>query len=110
MKHFAAHFVFDGCAFIKNASLSFADDGKLLCVGGENSGLEEKERMVFLNGILCPYFDLKCMETNALSLREFLSSLGVNFDVSARLPVVLLENVDLQAMSFTKDTLAREIY
>jgi hypothetical protein len=50
------------------------------------------------------------MEGNGLSLRDFLVSLGLNFNDSSVLPVVLLENVDLQTLSFTKDTIAKEIY
>ncbi|MBQ3832285.1 MAG: hypothetical protein II815_03825 [Bacteroidales bacterium] len=52
MKHFAANYVFDGRIFIKNCRLSFDDDGQLISVGIENSGFEEKERMIFHNGIL----------------------------------------------------------
>ncbi len=110
MKHFAANYVFDGQVYIKNCCLSFDDDGRLLSVGGENSGLEERERMIFLNGILCPHFDAKQMVENKLSLRGFLSSLGVCFAENAHLPVVLLENIDLQTLNFTNDTIAKEIY
>lgn len=110
MKHIAAHFLFDGKRFVRNACISFADDGSLVCIGMENSGLEEKERMVFLNGVICPYFDVKMLENNTLTLRDFLSSLRVHFDESSHLPVVLLENIDLQTMSFTDDTIAKEIY
>ena len=110
MKHFAANYVFDGRFFIKNCCLSFADDGRLLSVGDENSGLEEKERMIFLNGILCPYFDVNELVNNKLSLQDFLISLGLCFDKNAHLPVVLLEGVDLQTLNFTNDTIAKEIF
>lgn len=110
MKHFAANYVFDGQFFIKNCCLSFDDDGRLLSVGGENSGLEERERMIFLNGILCPYFDFNKLVNNKLSLQDFLASLGSCFDKNTHLPVVLLEDVDLQTLNYTNDTIAKEIF
>ena len=110
MRHFAANYIFNGSDFVKNACLSFGDDGHLLSIGVENSGIEEKERMIFYNGIICPRFSIELMEGNDLSLRDFLVSLGLNFNDSLVLPVVLLENVDLQTLSFTKDTIAKEIY
>lgn len=110
MRHFAANYVFDGCNFVKNGCLSFDDNGQLLIIGKENSGIEEKERMIFLNGIICPHFDTKYLEKNTLPMRDFLISLDIHFDDSSVLPVVLLENVDLQTLSFTKDTIAKEIY
>ena len=110
MKHFAAHFVFDGTTFHKNSCLSFDDEGKLVEVGPDNSGTEERERMIFLNGILCPYFDVDDLYANILPLREFLVSRNLHFGEMSRLPVVLLEGVDLQTMNFTENTIAREIY
>ncbi|MBR5982286.1 MAG: hypothetical protein IK025_00995 [Bacteroidales bacterium] len=110
MKHFAANYVFDGRIFIKNSRLSFNDDGQLVSVGDEKSGFEEKERMIFYNGIICPYFDAKIMVNNDLPLKNFLFSLGLKFDESTHLPIVLLENVDLQALIFTNETIAKEIY
>ncbi len=110
MKHFAANYVFDGRTFIKNCRLSFGDDAQLISVGRENSGFEEKERMIFYNGILCPDFNIDLLKENKLPLREFLMSLGLNFADSSMLPVVLLENVDLQTLNFTNETIAKEIY
>ena len=110
MKHLAANYVFDGQFFIKNCCLSFDDDGHLLSIGNEKSGFEEKERMIFYNGIICPYFDANKLANNKLSLRDFLASLGSCFDKNAHLPVVLLENVDLQTLNFTNETIAKEIY
>ena len=110
MRHFAANYIFDGCNFVKNACLSFDDNGHLLIIGNENSGIEERERMIFLNGIICPYFDTKYLEKNTLPMRDFLISLKMHFNDSSVLPVVLLENIDLQTLNFTKDTIAKEIY
>ena len=110
MKHFAANYVFDGRIFIKNCRLSFNDDGQLVSVGDEKSGFEEKERMIFYNGIICPYFDAKLMVNNDLPLKDFLFSLGLKFDDNTCLPVVLLESVDLQTLNFTNKTIAKEIY
>ncbi len=110
MKHFAANYVFDGRNFIKNCRLSFDDSGYLTSVGAENSGIEEKERMIFHNGILCPHFDAKLIENQKLNLKDLLSSLGLHFDENSHLPVVLLENVDLQTLNFTNETIAKEIY
>lgn len=110
MKHFAANYVFDGRIFIKNCRLSFDDDGQLISVGIENSGFEEKERMIFHNGILCPRFDIDILKRNMLPLRELLMSLGLNFTESSRLPIILLENIDLQTLNFTNETIAKEIY
>ncbi len=90
--------------------MSFSDDGRLVEIGEENSGLVERERMIFLNGIICPHFDTKYLEKNTLPMRDYLISLDIHFDDSSVLPVVLLENVDLQTLSFTKDTIAKEIY
>ena len=50
------------------------------------------------------------LKENKLPLREFLMSLGLNFANSTMLPVVLLENVDLQTLNFTNETIAKEIY
>ena len=72
MKHFAANYVFDGRIFIKNCRLAFGDDGQLISVDGENSGFEEKERMIFYNGIICPRFDIGILKGNKLPLRDFL--------------------------------------
>ena len=110
MRHFAANYVFTGSDFIRNCCLSFSDEGKLLEIGAENSGLVERERMIFLNGIICPCFDAKLLDNNNLCLRDFLFSQGLHFDENTSLPVVLLEGVDLQTLSFTKDTIAKEIY
>lgn len=110
MKHFAANYVFDGRNFIKNCRLSFDDNGYLSLVGAENSGIEEKERMIFLNGILCPHFDVNKLINNKLSLRDFLVSLDLCYDKNAHLPVVLLEAVDLQTLNFTNYTIAKEIF
>lgn len=110
MKHFAANYVFDGRNFIKNCRLSFDDNGHLISVGTENSGIEEKERMIFHNGIICPHFDTDILKENKLSLQDFLLSVGLKFDDSTMLPVVLLENVDLQTLNFTNETIAKEIY
>ena len=110
MKHLAANYVFDGRIFIKNCRLSFNDDGQLVSVGDEKSGFEEKERMIFYNGIICPYFDNKLMANNDLPLKDFLFSLGLNFNDKTILPVVLLENIDLQTLNFTNETIAKEIY
>jgi hypothetical protein len=110
MKHFAANYVFDGSYFIKNCCVSFSDDGKFLSLGAEKSGFEERERMIFFNGIICPYFDVRLLENNKLPMRDFLISLNMQFNDSSVLPVVLLENVNLQTLSFTKDTIAKEIY
>lgn len=110
MKHFAANYVFDGRTFIKNCCLSFSDDDQLISIGRENSGFEEKERMIFYNGILCPRFDIDILKENKLPLREFLMSLGLNFADSTMLPIVLLENVDLQTLNFTNETIAKEVY
>lgn len=110
MRHFAANYVFTGSDFIRNCCLSFSDEGKLLEIGAENSGLVEMERMIFLNGIICPHFDAKLLDNSDLCLRDFLVSLGLHFDENTSLPVVLLEGVDLQTLSFTKDTIAKEIY
>jgi len=109
MRHFAANYVFTGTDFIKNCCLSFSDDGRLVEIGGEKSGFEEKERMIFLNGIICPQFDIKRLHNN-MHLRDFLFSLDLHFDENTCLPVVLLEGVDLQTLNFTKDTIAKEIY
>ena len=110
MKHFAANYVFDGRTFIKNCRLSFNDDGQLVSVGGEKSGFEEKERMIFYNGIICPYFDAKLMANNDMSLKDFLFSLDLKFDKNTSLPVVLLEGIDLQTLNFTNQTIAKEIF
>ncbi|MBO7570580.1 MAG: hypothetical protein J6T48_00335 [Bacteroidales bacterium] len=110
MRHFAANYVFTGSEFIRNCCLSFSDEGKLVEIGEENSGLVERERMIFLNGIICPHFDVKRLNNNDLCLRNFLFSLDLHFYENTCLPVVLLEGVDLQTMSFTNDTLAKEIY
>lgn len=110
MRHFAANYVFTGSDFIRNCCLSFSNDGKLVEVGGENSGLEERERMIFLNGIICPHFDAMRLHNNDLHLRDFLFSLDLHFDENTSLPVVLLEDVDLQTFNFTNDTIAKEIY
>lgn len=109
MRHFSANYIYSGIDFIRNCSLSFSDDGRLVEIGGENSGLVERERMIFLNGIICPHFDVKRID-NTLALRDFLSSLDLHFDENSCLPVVLLENVDLQTMNFTSSTIAKEIY
>lgn len=106
MRHFAANYVFDGKNFVRNACISFDASGKLLSVGKENSGLVERERMIFYNGVLCPFFI--CSLPKNVLMKPFLSSLNLNFD-NAKLPVVLLENVDLEAMAFTNDTFAKEI-
>ncbi len=106
MRHFAANYVFDGKNFVRNACISFDASGKLLSVGEENSGLVERERMIFYNGILCPYFSRHLPEN--IPLKPFLESLDLNFK-DAELPVILLENVDLITMSFTDDSVAREI-
>jgi len=110
MKHFGANYIFNGKSFIKNSCLSFNDDNNLTNIGIENSALKEKERMYFFNGILCPYFDIKQMTKNKMPMRDFLFSLGLHFDDSSRLPIVLLEGIDLQNMDFTNNTIAREIY
>lgn len=90
--------------------MSFSDDGRLVEIGEENSGLVERERMIFLNGILCPYFDAKLIENQKLTLKNLLSSLGLHFDKNTHLPIVLLENIDLQTLNFTNETIAKEIY
>ena len=90
--------------------MSFSDEGKLVKIGEEYSGLIERERMIFLNGIICPYFDAKLMANNDLPLKDFLFSLGLKLDDNTCLPVVLLENVDLQTLNFTNETIAKEIY
>ena len=110
MRHLAAHYIFDGYNLIKNCCLTFDDDGHLLSIGTENSGIDEKERMTFYNGIICPLFDIKLLKKNTLPMRNFLNSLNIHFNESTVLPVVLLENVDLQTLNFTKDTIAKEIY
>ncbi|MBR3799440.1 MAG: hypothetical protein IKK36_11095 [Bacteroidales bacterium] len=110
MKHFAANYVFTGCDFIRNCCLSFSDDGRLVEIGEENSSLLERERMIFLNGILCPHFDAKSIENKKLTLKDLLSSLGLHFDKNTHLPIVLLKNVDLQTLNFTNETIAKEIY
>lgn len=110
MMHFAANYVFTGSNFVRNCCLSFSDEGKLVEIGGENSGLVERERMIFLNGIICPYFDTKRLDNNNLHLKDFLFSLDLHFDENTCLPVVLLEGVDLQTLNFTNDTVAKEIY
>ncbi len=110
MRHFAANYVFTGSDFIRNCCLSFNNDGRLVEVGGENSGLEERERMIFLNGIICPHFDAMRLFNNDLHLRDFLFSLDLHFDENTSLPVVLLEGVDLQTLNFTNDTIVKEIY
>lgn len=110
MRHFAANYVFTGTDFIKNCCLSFSDDGRLIEIGAENSGLEERERMIFLNGIICPQFDTKRFCNNDMHLKDFLFSLESHFDENTSLPVVLLEGVDLQTLNFTNDTIAKEIY
>ena len=110
MRHFAANYVFTGSDFIRNCCLSFSDEGRLVEIGEENSGLEERERMIFLNGIICPFFDAKLMNDKDMCLRDFLFSLDSHFDENTSLPVVLLDGVDLQTMSFTNDTIAKEIY
>ena len=110
MRHFAANYVFNGFDFIRNCCLSFSDEGKLVKIGEEDSGLIERERMIFLNGIICPYFDAKLMANNDLPLKNFLFSLGLEFNDDTCLPVVLLENVDLLTLNFTNETIAKEIY
>ena len=50
------------------------------------------------------------LKENKLSLQDFLLSVGLKFDDSTMLPVVLLENVDLQTLNFTNETIAKEIY
>jgi len=110
MRHFAANYVFTGTDFIRNCCLSFSDEGNLVEIGRENSGLMERERMIFLNGIICPHFDAKRLFNNDLCLRDFLFSLDLHFDENTSLPVVLLEGVDLQTLNFTNDTIAKEIY
>ena len=90
--------------------MSFSDDGRLVEIGEENSSLVERERMIFLNGILCPHFDAKSIENKKLTLKDLLSSLGLHFDKNTHLPIVLLENVDLQTLNFTNETIAKEIY
>ena len=45
-----------------------------------------------------------------MHLKDFLFSLESHFDENTSLPVVLLEGVDLQALNFTNDTIAKEIY
>lgn len=106
MRHFAANYVFDGKRFIRNACISFDNNGKLQCVGEENSGLVERERMIFYNGVLCPFF--LCSLPKNVPLKPFLESLDLIFN-DAKLPIILLENVDLEAMAFTNDTFAKEI-
>jgi hypothetical protein len=110
MRHFAANYVFDGSNFIRNCCLSFSDEGRLVGVGEENSGIEERERMIFLNGIICPHFDVEDLTCNAMPLQEFLLSKNLHFGLSYSLPVVLLEGVDLQTLNFTENTIAKEIY
>jgi len=110
MRHLAANYVFDGRIFVKNCRLTFDDNGHLISVGAENSGIEEKERMIFYNGIICPHFDTGILESNKLPMQDFLMSLDLKFDGSTILPVVLLENVDLQILNFTNESIAREIY
>ncbi len=90
--------------------MSFSDDGRLVEIGEENSSLEERERMIFLNGILCPHFDAKSIENKKLTLKDLLYSLGLHFDENTYLPIVLLENIDLQTLNFTNETIAKEIY
>ncbi len=90
--------------------MSFSDDGRLVEIGEENSGLVERERMIFLNGILCPHFDAKSIENKKLTLKDLLYSLGLHFDENTYLPIVLLENIDLQTLNFTNETIAKEIY
>lgn len=108
MKHFAANYVFDGKSFVRNSCLSFDDEGTLVCVGEENSGIVEHERMIFFNGILCPWFDVAHLNLN-LPLRISLESLNLSFSKCGKLPIVLIENVDLQALEFTNNTIAEEI-
>lgn len=110
MRHFAANYVFTGSDFIRNCCLSFSDEGRLVEIGEENSGLEERERMIFHNGIICPFFDAKLMNDKDMCLRDFLFSLDSHFDENTSLPVVLLEGVDLQTLNFTNETIAKEIY
>ena len=110
MRHFGANYIFDGTSFIKNSCLSFDDNNKLISIGAENSAVKEKERMYFFNGVLCPYFDAKSLVTNNMLLRDVLCSLGLHFDKYTRLPIVLLEGIDLQMMSFTDDTIIKEVY
>ncbi len=109
MKHFAANYIFDGKNFIKNSCLSFDENGFLLSVGDINSGLEERERMIFLNGIICPYFKCKSF-TKEISLKEFLSQQNISFLRSTTLPIILLENIDLQNLEFTENTFVTEIH
>ncbi|MDD4149944.1 MAG: amidohydrolase family protein [Bacteroidales bacterium] len=56
MPHFAANLVFDGQKFIKNAYISFDDDGTIYYISSENEALVEKHGLSFYNGILCPGF------------------------------------------------------
>lgn len=104
-KHYAANYVFDGEKFIKNACLSFNKDGFLQNIGNEGSGLIEHERMIFYNGILCPFFSPASLNINE-DLRTFLAKQNLSFTIKPQLPIILLIGIDLQKMEFTPETVA----
>lgn len=108
MRHFAANYVFNGESFIRNSCISFDEKGYLFCVGSENSGLVERERMIFYNGILCPNF-VASIPKSDIPVQGFLKSLNLNFTRQTRLPIILLENIDLLTLRFTDISIAKEI-
>ena len=108
MRHFAANYIFDGARLVKHSVLSF-DNGRLVAVGEENSGFIERERMIFYNGILCPHFCLNADERLQGSVLDFLSEKNISFKNDCRLPIILLQNVDLQNLEFTPKTTIKEI-
>jgi aminodeoxyfutalosine deaminase len=56
LTHIAAHYVFNGHRFLKDAYISLDDSGKVFFVSEENQALNERERMIFYNGIIAPAF------------------------------------------------------
>jgi aminodeoxyfutalosine deaminase len=85
MQHFAANYIFDGVKLIKNAFVSFDNNGVIKYVSEENEALTERPFMMFLNGILCPGFvnahchlelsDINKIDVNTDGLGNFIASM-----------------------------------
>lgn len=101
-RFYAANYIFDGSRLIKNACISRNDDDTIL-VGEENSGLIERPQMIFYNGIICPSPKKTSFIADS-SIERFLKESDLRFN---RFPIAILENCDLQKLTFTQNSRIR---
>lgn len=133
MRHFAAHYIFDGETLIKNSFITVGESGIIKYISKRDEGLIERPRMIFFNGIICPSFitinnvleekrnvlsDIKSfskkneqftlVEILKIFTKDYAILLGKlelgRLEIGLNPGIILLENIDIQNLKIKNNT------